>query len=39
MGRIVVGFAIDNDLKVLGVSRDDLIVRDDFDAVRCSEPL
>ena len=28
MGRIVVGFAIDNDLKVLGVSRDDLMVRD-----------
>ena len=27
-GRIVVGFAIDNDLKVLGVSRDDLMVRD-----------
>ena len=41
MGRVVVGFAINNDLKVLGISRDDLTVRDvqlHFDAVRCSEP-
>ena len=41
VGRIVVGFAIDNDLKVLGISRGDLTVRDiqlHFDAERCSEP-
>ena len=41
MGRTVVGFAIDDDLQVLGISRNDLTVRDiqlHFDAVRCSEP-
>ena len=41
VGRIVVGFAIDDDLKVLGISRSDLMVRDiqlHFDAERCSEP-
>ena len=37
----IVGFAIDNDLKVLGISRNDLMVRDvqlHFDAEKCSEP-
>ena len=40
MSRIVVGFAIDNVLKVLGISRSDLMVRDvqlHFNAERCSE--
>ena len=41
VGRIVVGFAIDNDLKVLRISRDNLTVRDiqlHFNKGRCSEP-
>lgn len=40
-GRIVVGFAITNDLRVLDISLPPEIVRDiqlRFDAVRCSEP-
>ena len=40
-GRIVVGFAITNDLKVLGISLPSEMVRDiqvHFNAQRCSEP-